>query len=229
MRDRGSLIAQSRGLCKWHPRDGGGGWARRPQRRLHPQATAIKSLASPPVDDLAQPESNARMPASHQDLFALLDRLGIETRTVEHEAVFTVEQSRELEKDLPGGHTKNLFLKCKKGNIYLVVALHDAGIDLKSLPKRIGSGRLSFGNADLLAELLGVVPGSVTPFALINDTGAKVNVILDAPMMEHETLNYHPLVNTATTAIKRDDLLRFIRATGHDPVIMAVSSPAGQA
>ena len=169
------------------------------------------------------------MTATPDDLFAYLDALGIAHTTHWHEAVFTVGESTELKASMPGGHTKNLFLKCKKGNIYLVVALHDAGIDLKSLPKRIGSGRLSFGNADLLAELLGVVPGSVTPFALINDTGAKVNVILDAPMMEHETLNYHPLVNTATTAIKRDDLLRFIRATGHDPVIMAVSSPAGQA
>ena len=163
------------------------------------------------------------MPATRKDLLDRLASLGMSTTTLDHPAVFTVAESKDLEKQLPGGHTKNLFLKCKKGNIYLVVALNDAAIDLKSLHKRIDAGRLSFGSAELLEELLGVKPGSVTPFALINDTGQRVTVILDEAMMRHDFLNYHPLENTATTNIARGDLLRFILSCGHEPKIIAVS------
>ncbi len=163
------------------------------------------------------------MPATRQDLIDRLAGLGIRSTTLEHPAVFTVAESTGIEKQLPGGHTKNLFLKCKKGNVYIVVALNDAAIDLKTLHKRIDSGRLSFGNAELLEDLLGVKPGSVTPFALINDTGQRVTVILDEAMMRHDFLNYHPLENTATTNIAREDLLRFIRSCGHEPKIIAVS------
>ena len=165
------------------------------------------------------------MPATRKDLLDRFASLRIDTTTLDHPAVFTVSESTGIEKQLPGGHTKNLFLKCKKSNIYLVVALNDAIIDLKSLHKRIDSGRLSFGSAELLEELLGVKPGSVTPFALINDTGQRVAVILDETMLRHDFLNYHPLENTATTNIARDDLLRFIRSCGHVPRIMAVSNP----
>ena len=163
------------------------------------------------------------MPATRKDLLDRLASLAIRVTTLDHPAVFTVAESKDLEKQLPGGHTKNLFLKCKKGNIYLVVALNDAAIDLKSLHKRIDAGRLSFGSAELLEELLGVKPGSVTPFALINDTGQRVTVILDEAMMRHDFLNYHPLENTATTNIARGDLLRFILSCGHEPKIIAVS------
>jgi Ala-tRNA(Pro) deacylase len=165
------------------------------------------------------------MPATRQDLLARLGALGIESRTLDHEAVFTVAESSKLDRDLPGGHTKNLFLKDKKDRLYLVVALGSATIDLKTLHKKVGaSDRLSFGKPELLMEVLGVPPGSVTPFALINDAGRRVTVILDADMMKHERLNYHPLENTATTNIAREDLLRFIRACGHEPRIMAVSA-----
>jgi Ala-tRNA(Pro) deacylase len=156
----------------------------------------------------------------------LLDRLGIETRTHEHQAVFTVAESLEIEQAMPGGHTKNLFLKDKKDRVFLVVALNDARIDLKSLHRVIGADRLSFGKPELLEELLGIKPGSVTPFALINDKAGRVTVILDEPMLREELLNYHPLENTATTAIRRDDLLRFIEATGHRPRILRVSGLA---
>jgi Ala-tRNA(Pro) deacylase len=169
------------------------------------------------------------MPATRQDLIDHLSSLGIVSTTLEHPAVFTAAESTGLEQQLPGGHTKNLFLKCKKGNVYLVVALHDATIDLKLLHKRIDSGRLSFGSAELLAAMLGVKPGSVTPFALINDTGHKVTVVLDETMMRHDFLNYHPLENTATTNIAREDLLRFIRSCGHAPRIIAVSGAPQQA
>lgn len=168
------------------------------------------------------------VPATRQDLFAHLRQLGIATETVEHEAVFTVEQSSRLERELPGGHTKNLFLKDKKDRLFLVVALGRAQIDLKQLHKILGSDRLSFGRPELLLQVLGVPAGSVTPFALINDKEQRVTVILDADMMRHDRLNYHPLENTATTNIGRDDLVRFIRACGHAPKILPVAAGAGQ-
>jgi len=166
------------------------------------------------------------MPATRQDLFAHFDRLGIATQTVEHEAVFTVAESSRLERELAGGHTKNLFLKDKKDRLFLVVALGHAHINLKTLHKKLGADRLSFAGPALLMEVLGVPPGSVTPFALINDNARRVTVILDADMMRHERLNYHPLENTATTNIAREDLVRFIRASGHEPRILAVAGPA---
>ena len=164
------------------------------------------------------------MPATPEDLFAYLDRLGIAHRTVSHPPLFTVDESRALRGQIPGGHTKNLLLKDKKGALYLVVALEDAAIELKSLHRRLGaSGRYSFGSADLLRETLGVEPGAVTPFAALNDTAGRVQVVLDAAMMEHGTLNYHPLVNTMTTSLARADLVRFLEATGHPPRTEAVS------
>jgi Ala-tRNA(Pro) deacylase len=144
--------------------------------------------------------------------------------TVDHPAVFTVAESSVLERSLPGGHTKNLFLKDKKDRLHLVVALSHARIDLKTLHKTLGCDRLSFGRPELLMEVLGVPPGSVTPFALINDRDRRVTVILDADMMRHERLNCHPLANTATTSIARDDLVAFIRSCGHEPRVLAVAS-----
>ena len=164
------------------------------------------------------------MPAAPSDLFTFLDRLGIAHRTVTHPALFTVEQSRTLRGTIPGGHTKNLFLKDKKGTLFLVTALEDAVIELKSLHRLLGAGgRLSFGSADLMRETLGVEPGAVTPFAAMNDTDRRVSVMLDAAMMQHETLNYHPLVNTMTTSIARADLVHFLEATGHPPRIVAAA------
>ncbi|HZR89626.1 MAG TPA: YbaK/EbsC family protein [Bradyrhizobium sp.] len=166
------------------------------------------------------------MPASPEDLFARLDELGIPHKTIKHAPLFTVEQSRALRGQIPGGHTKNLFLRDKKGALFLVVASEDAMIELKSLHRRLGaSGRFSFGSADLLREVLGVIPGSVTPFAAINDTASRVTVVLDSAMMEHEVLNYHPLDNAMTTSISRDDLVKFLEATGHIPRIEKVSGP----
>ena len=167
------------------------------------------------------------MPATPVDLFTLLDRQGIAYKTVHHPPLFTVEQSRALRGTIPGGHTKNLFLKDKKGALFLVVALEDATIELKGLHRRLGaSGRFSFGTADLLREVLGVEPGAVTPFAAMNDTEGRVSVVLDAAMMTHPTLNYHPLDNTMTTSIGRDDLVRFLEATDHRPRILPVAEPS---
>jgi Ala-tRNA(Pro) deacylase len=167
------------------------------------------------------------MPASPVDLFACLDRLGIAHATVTHPAVFTVEEARTLRGKIPGGHAKNLFLKDKRGALFLVVAPEDAVVELKTLHQKLGAGRFSFGSADLLREVLGVEPGSVTPFGTINDEAGRVQVVLDAGMMRHARLNYHPLVNTMTTTIARDDLVRFLEATGHTPRILAVAGGEG--
>lgn len=167
------------------------------------------------------------MPASRDDLLRFLADLGIETETVDHPALFTVEQSQELRGEIAGAHSKNLFLKDKKDRIWLVVAEEETPIDLKRLHETIGSARVSFGRAELMEEVLGVSPGSVTPFGVINDKGARVTVVLDARLMAHEVLNFHPLVNTATTTIGRDDLVRFLRATGHEPLIRDLPVPPG--
>lgn len=169
------------------------------------------------------------MPTTSDQLFAALDALGIPHQTVKHPPVFTVEQARVLRGQIPGGHTKNLFLRDKKNALYLVVAEEDAEIELKGLHRLLGaSGRFSFGSADLLREVWGVEPGSVTPFGAINDTEGRVTVVLDAAMMEHATLSYHPLVNTMTTSIKRDDLVKFLESTGHEPRIVRVSGRSAE-
>lgn len=168
------------------------------------------------------------MPATPDELFAFLDTLGIAHKTVTHPAVFTVEEARDLRGAIAGGHTKNLFLRDKKGAPYLVVAPEDATVELRSLHRQLGaSGRFSFGSAELMRDVLGVLPGSVTPFAVINDKDHRVTIILDASLMRHEALNFHPLVNTATTTISRDGLLKFLTATGHIPRVEILSAPPG--
>ena len=167
------------------------------------------------------------MPASPDDLYAYLDSLGIAHQTVSHPPVFTVGEARTLRGQVAGGHTKNLFLRDKKGALFLVVAPEDAAIELRSLHRLLGaSGRFSFGSAELMRETLGVEPGSVTPFAVINDKAGRITVVLDAAMMSHEVLNFHPLANTATTTIARDGLLKFLEATGHRPRIEPISAAA---
>ncbi|MEP0234065.1 prolyl-tRNA synthetase associated domain-containing protein [Roseibium sp.] len=168
------------------------------------------------------------MPTSRNDLMDFFTAHGIQVKTLDHQPVFTVAESGDLHERIPGGHTKNLFLKDKKGRLFLVVALHDATIDLKKIHQIIGAqGRVSFGNADLLMETLGVAPGSVTPFSLINDReDQNVTPIFDAAMMQHNVLNYHPLLNDATTSIAREDLLKFAKACGHSPQVLAVSAEA---
>lgn len=166
------------------------------------------------------------MPATRADLDAFLEDLGIATRTVEHAAVFTVAESRGVKEDMPGGHTKNLFVKDKKGRIFLVTAEAERAIDLKRLHETVGgSGRLSFGSAELLREVWGVEPGSVTPLGAINDRDGRVTVVLDAELMRHDPVNVHPLVNTATTAIAPGDLIAFLRATGHEPLVVPLPAP----
>jgi Ala-tRNA(Pro) deacylase len=155
------------------------------------------------------------VPASPDDLFAYLDRLGIAHATVWHEAMFTVEQSGALKAAIPGAHTKNLFLKDAGGALVLIAAEAHGSLRLNQLHRVIGTKRLSFGPPELMTEVLGVVPGSVTAFALMNDAGGRVRFLVDAVLAAADTVNFHPLVNTGTTAVSAADFRRFVAATGH--------------
>lgn len=158
---------------------------------------------------------------SPEDLFRRLDELGLSHHTHHHSPLFTVADSKALRGKLPGGHSKNLFLRDKKKSLWLVVAEEDRIIDLKSLKAKLGArGSLSFGSAELLHDVLGVTPGSVTPFALINDETQMVRPLLDSALMQHDPLNFHPLTNEATTAISPGDLLKFISSCGHQPDLL---------
>jgi Ala-tRNA(Pro) deacylase len=160
----------------------------------------------------------------HEKLFARLDALGIAHATHWHRPVFTVEESRDLKSTLPGGHTKNLFLKDKKGALFLFCAIADTAIDLSAASRAIGAGRFSFGAADLMHAHLGVAPGSVTLFALINDIDCRVRLLLDEALFARDPVNFHPLRNDATTAIAASDMLKFARALGHEPIRLAFDS-----
>ena len=165
-------------------------------------------------------------PLSPDQLFARFDVLGIAHRTYTHPPVFTVAEAAALRGELPGGHCKSLFLKDKKAGLWLVVALEERAIDLNRLAQVLSAPRFSFGNAELLHEVLGVRPGSVTPFALANDSAHRVTVVLDKAMLDLDPLNYHPLENDRTTAIVPADLLRFIEACGHCPLIVDLDARA---
>jgi Ala-tRNA(Pro) deacylase len=170
------------------------------------------------------------MPATSEDLLQRLADLGCRCTTHRHPPLFTVEQSRALRGQLPGGHTKNLFLRDKKERLWLVTADESRAVDLKALGAALGAqGRLSFGSPERLMRHLGVTPGAVTPFGLVNDAERKVTFVLDQGLMGHDPLNFHPLVNDATTAVAREDFLRFMRAIGHDPLVLALPAPAAVA
>jgi len=162
-------------------------------------------------------------PATPDDLFARLDSLGVATRTYTHRPVFTVEESRDLRGEIPGLHCKSLFLKDKKEARWLVVAVEDRRLDLKLLAPLIGAARLSFASPERLRAELGVEPGSVTPFALINAAPGALGVVLDGAIETAELANFHPLANHMTTAIRPDDLVRFISASGHRPAFVDLS------
>ncbi len=166
------------------------------------------------------------MPKTDEDLYNRLDALGISYETKEHAAVFTVEESQALCGSIPGAHIKNLFLRDKKKRLWLATVLEDRMVDLKALKKRLGAqASLSFGNPDLLMEVLGVIPGSVTPFGIINDTDKRVTVVLDTGLFEHETVNCHPLRNDRTTSLTGDGLKAFVAAEGYEPIMIDFGKP----
>ncbi|HEX4507540.1 MAG TPA: prolyl-tRNA synthetase associated domain-containing protein [Alphaproteobacteria bacterium] len=160
------------------------------------------------------------MTNAEEALYDTLRRLDVPFSSLEHPAVFTVAESAEIHHAMPGLHTKNLFLKDEGGAFWLVTAPADAAIDIKALRHKIGSKRLSFGKAEAMAELLGVEPGSVTPLAVINDTGGAVTLVLDAALTGEGTVNIHPLRNTATIGLKGTDLVRAVAAFGHLPKVV---------
>ena len=166
------------------------------------------------------------MTKTSDDLFAHLDGLGISYENHEHAPVFTVAESQALRDEIPGGHTKNLFLKDKKGRYFLLTVGEEAVIDLKKVHTLIGAqGRVSFGKPDALLDLLGVVPGAVTAFGVFNDTQKAVTLIFDEMLMAHSVINCHPLRNDATTSIAVDDMRTFVESTGHEYHVLKLSQP----
>ncbi len=181
-------------------------------------------MRNPAAKEFRTCAGGAQGPASPEALFARLDELGIRTTTFEHPPAFTVEESKALRGQIAGAHTKNLLLADKSGYLVLVVALESTVVDLKRLHQKLGCGRLSFAKAEVMVETLGVSPGSVTPFAIINDGKGAVRLVLDAKLTDHEILNFHPLRNTATTSLSRKDFLAFLRSCGREPEIVDLAS-----
>ena len=166
----------------------------------------------------------AQPPTSPEALLARLAELDIVVSSFSHPPVHTVAEAKALRGELKGGHIKNLFLRNKKGAMWLVTCLEDRNIDLKALGQALGAGRFSFGSAARLMTYLGVLPGAVTPFAVINDTEGKVQVVLDAGLLDCDPVNAHPLVNDRTTAVSPGDLVRFLEAVDHPPRILDLGS-----
>ncbi len=170
--------------------------------------------------------SPAPLPTPASALLRILGDLDIANRLYHHQPVFTVEESLEIERDMPGAHCRNLFVRDKKEIMFLVVAQNETMIDLKKLSGLLDCGRLSFGSAERLWTHLGVRPGSVCPFAIINDKDNAVTIVLDKSMMENNIVNYHPMENHMTVGLSPDDLVKFIKYTGHEPLILDLATVA---
>lgn len=170
--------------------------------------------------------NDAPLPTPADALFAIFDSLSIPYRLYHHQPVFTVAESLDIERDMDGAHCRNLFVRDKKGTMFLVVAQNETMIDLKKLSDLLACGRLSFGSSDRLWQYLGVRPGSVCPFSIINDKDKAVTIVLDKAMMAHDIVNYHPMENHMTVGLSPDDLVKFIKNTGHEPMILDLSRAA---
>ncbi len=164
------------------------------------------------------------MPVTRSELFQKLDDLNIMHKTQDHAPVFTVEESAAIKANMPGGHTKNLFLKDKAGAFFLICAQSDTPVKINKLHPVLGCKRLSFGKPEALLDKLGVVPGSVTLFSIINDNACEVTLVIDQRLTRHDIVNFHPLLNDATTAISSEDMIKFSKATGHDPIILDLAA-----
>ncbi len=189
---------------------------------LCPGAPIFRGTRNPIManDTATDPDDGPALPTSPGQLLRRLEELGIQSKTVTHPPVFTVEEAKALRGSLPGAHIKNLFLRNKKGQMWLVTCLEDRELDLKARAGALGAGRFSFGSAERLMTHLGVLPGAVTPFAVINDSDGVVNMVLDRGILGLDPVNAHPLVNDMTTALESKDLVRFLEAEGHAPLIM---------
>ena len=176
------------------------------------------------MTEIANVLTDGSPPATYEDLRQCLDDLGIKVQTVDHEPVFTVEEAKAHRGTLEGAHTKNLFLRDKKKRMWLIVCRENRRVDLKKLPTTLGSGRLSFGSAQRLMENLGVIPGAVTPFAVINDHDHNVQVAVERSLLDEAPWNFHPLDNARTTSIQPQDMLRFLIEQEHDPKLVDLGS-----
>ncbi|MFC1854589.1 prolyl-tRNA synthetase associated domain-containing protein [Candidatus Dependentiae bacterium] len=156
---------------------------------------------------------------SEKDLFKFFDKHNIKYKNHKHNRIFTTKDRIEIDTPIPGAHTKNLFLRNKSGDFWLISMLHER-LDIKKFQQIVDSGKLSFASPQMLMEKLGIEPGSVTPFALLNQTSQGIAVILDEKMMEHETLNFHPMRNDMTTSVSKDDFIKFVKLCGHTPAII---------
>lgn len=191
-----------------------------------------QNIAENSAENIAENNAEGNLPAlptTAAQLLALLQQIGIDYRLYQHQPVFTVAESLEIERDMPGAHCRNLFVRDKKENMYLVVAQNETRIDMKKLSDLLGCGRLSFGSAERLWQYLGVRPGSVCPFAIINDKDKAVTIILDAAMMQNAIVNYHPMENHMTVGLAPADLMRFIEHSGHVPRLMDLAPAAPDA
>ena len=177
-----------------------------------------EQLSTPPL------LANGCAPMSPESFLAYLDSLGIVHHTFDHAPVYTVEESKQMRGKLHGAHVKNLFLRNKKGNMWLVTCLEDQQIDLKRLAEKLGAGRFSFASADRLMKLLGVIPGAVTAFAVINDPGGNVRFALDRALLDSSLINLHPLTNAMTTTIAPTDLWRGREAAVYPPKVIDLDS-----
>lgn len=155
-------------------------------------------------------------------LMADLAALGISFESHEHVAVFTVAESRAIDRDIPGAHTKNLFLKDAAGDFWLVTVPAEARVDLKALPDAIGCKRVSFAKPEDMVRLLGIEPGSVTPLAMINAAPGSVGVALDTTLAEAHRINVHPLRNTGTLGLAGKEVANLLKHWGHAPIIAAI-------
>ncbi len=189
------------------------------------QKTQFLAIAKDMNEPLKKYETEA-LPTSPESLMAQLKAMGIAFSFCEHKAVFTVAESAEVDDRIPGTHCRNLFLRDDKKKNFLLCLQNATEVDIKKLPAILDSKKLSFGSPDRLWEYLGVRPGSVCPYSIINDTQQQVKICLDKSMMDHETLNFHPLLNTMTIGVKPSDLVRFIESTGHTANIVDFSAAA---
>ncbi len=171
-------------------------------------------------DDVANTLLDGLPPATPEDLRELLDQLGASYNSVSHPPLRTVEDSKTHRDGLTGGFSKNLFLRNKKSQMWLLTCMEDRKIDLKALGQKLGAGRVSFGSPQRLMHYLGVIPGSVTPFAVVNDKQNVVRMVIDAGLLQHKQLNFHPLVNTETITVNKDGLMDFLDFVDHAPEII---------
>jgi Ala-tRNA(Pro) deacylase len=156
-------------------------------------------------------------PAQPEDLLGWLNEAGVESTTISHPAVFTVEEARKYREGMSGAFTKNLFVRDKKGVMWLIVAIESQKVDLRAVAESLGHKRFSFGSPQRLMHYLGVIPGSVTPFGVFNDRGGHVRIALDEGLNAFDVWNFHPLINSMTTTLRAEDMLQFFERVDHPP------------